>query len=116
VTAANPTLAQLQHRYRRLASELTRIGFTLKGSLVERYMTCGTPSCRCHTDPTQRHGPYWQWSTAVAGKTVSRRLSPEQASCYKELIDNRKRLEATLAEMADLSHQAAELLCRPADR
>lgn len=87
-----------------------------QNGLVERSMTCGTPSCRCHTDPTQRHGPYWQWSTAVAGKTVSRRLSPEQARCYQQLIDNRKRLEAILAEMADLSHHAAELLCTPETR
>lgn len=66
-------------------------------------MPCGKPNCRCQADPPRLHGPYWQWSTAVNGKTVTRRLTPEQVPLYLEWIDNRKRLEAILAEMYDLA-------------
>ncbi len=103
-------LHPLTERYRRLAGQLAEVGWILKGSIVERHVPCGNPGCRCHADPPQLHGPYWQWSTAVNGKTVSRRLSEQQAQKYREWIDNRKRLEAILAQMHEITDQAAQLL------
>lgn len=38
----------------------------------------GTPGCRCKADPPQLHGPYWQWTRKVAGKTVT--LPPPQSA------------------------------------
>ena len=101
---------RLSERYRRLAGQLAEVGWILKGSVVERYVPCGHPGCRCHAEPPQLHGPYWQWSTAVNAKTVSRRLSEQQAQQYREWIDNRKRLEAILAQMHEIADQAAQLL------
>ena len=103
-------LHPLSERYRRLAGQLAEVGWILKGSIVERHVSCGNPGCRCHADPPQLHGPYWQWSTAVNGKTVSRRLSEQQAQQYREWIDNRKRLEAILAQLHEITDQAAQLL------
>lgn len=103
-------LASLHRRYRRLATELAEIGFILKGSVVERYLPCGKSQCRCHADPPQLHGPYWQWSTAIGGKTVSRNLTEGQARLYLEWIGNRKRLEAILAQMNEVAQEAADLL------
>lgn len=101
---------RLTERYRRLAGQLAEVGWILKGSVVERHVPCGNAGCRCHADPPQLHGPYWQWSTAVNGKTVSRRLSEEQARQYRQWIDNRKRLEAILAQMHEIADQASQLL------
>ncbi len=101
-------LQQLHNRHWELAQELAHIGPVLKGSVVKRFMPCGKPNCRCQADPPKLHGPYWQWSTALNGKTVTRRLAPEQVPLYLEWIDNRKRLEAVLAEMYHLSYQATE--------
>ena len=99
-------LKQLHQRHRELARQLAAIGPVLKGSVVRRYMPCGKPNCRCQADPPQLHGPYWQWSTAVNGKTVTRRLKPDQVPLYLEWIDNRKRLEAILAQIYSLTQQA----------
>ena len=30
-----------------------------RGSVGERFMKCGKPSCACHTDKKARHGPYF---------------------------------------------------------
>lgn len=101
-------------RLRQLAAELAQIGFISPGSLVVRETSCGKPGCRCQADPPRRHGPYHQWSRAVAGKTISRRLTEPQAELYRTWIANRKRLEAIIAEMEKVSADAGEILLRRA--
>ena len=96
-----------------LADELAGIGLISPGSVVVRTTSCGKPGCRCQADPAQRHGPYYQWSRAVAGKTVSRRLDARQADLYREWIANRHRLEQIIAQMEQISAQAAEIMLRP---
>jgi len=103
-------LERYEDRYRALAAELAGIGFLSAGSVVERTTVCGKPGCRCQADPPQRHGPYFQWSRAVAGKTISRRLSEEEAALYREWIDNRRRLQTILAEMHEVAAAAGEIL------
>jgi Family of unknown function (DUF6788) len=103
-------LAQLNRRYQALRDQLRELGFIAPGSVIERYTTCGTESCRCHGDPSLRHGPYLQYTRKLAGKTITRRLDPEQARHYREWIANRHALEQLIAEMDHLSQQAAQLL------
>jgi len=111
-------LERYQRSYRaladELAAELATVGFISPGSVVSRYTSCGKPGCRCQADPPQRHGPYYQWSRAVAGKTVSRRLNEAEAELYRSWITNRRRLEQIIAQMEDISAAAGELLLRQA--
>jgi hypothetical protein len=112
-------LARLRRGYRRLALSLAEVDFIAKGSVTQRYIPCGKSTCRCHADPPQLHGPYWQWSTAVEGKTVTRSLTEEQARLYQEWIGNRRQLEAILEKMQAIAAEAAELLlaeAQPAPR
>ncbi len=96
---------------RRLAEQLAQTGFISSGSVVRHYSPCGRPNCRCHADPPQLHGPYWQWSYRPAGgKTVTRKLNERQALLYQEWIANRRHLLAIVAEMEEVSRQAAEIL------
>jgi hypothetical protein len=107
-------LERHKERYRKLAAELAAelatVGFISPGSVVVRYTSCGKPGCRCQADPPQRHGPYYQWSRAVAGKTVSRRLNQTQAELYRDWIANRQRIETIITKMEETSAAAAELL------
>lgn len=105
-------LERYEQRYHALAAELSEIGFISPGSLVVRETSCGKPGCRCQADPPRRHGPYYQWSRAVAGKTISRRLSKGEAELYRAWIANRKRLEAIIAQMEEISANAGEILLR----
>lgn len=95
--------------YEAAKARLAEVGFIAEGSLVERYMPCGKPTCRC-VDPKWLHGPYYQLSWKQAGKTVSRRLSAEEARIYREWIDNRRALDAVIAEMKAISQDASEYL------
>ena len=108
--SGDETLGDLEARYRTLVGGLTDIGFVSDGTLLRRTTLCGRPGCRCRADPPQRHGPYWQWTRKVAGKTVGKRLSAEHAALYAGWIANGRRLESVVAEMRALSRQAAELL------
>ena len=107
-------LERHQKRYRKLAAELAgelgTLGFISPGSLVVRHTSCGKAGCRCRADPPHRHGPYYQWSRAVAGKTVSRRLNEPQAELYRDWIANRQRIETLITKMEEISAAAAELL------
>jgi len=53
-------------------------GPALPGTLTVRAYACGKPGCRCHADPPRLHGPYAEWTRKIAGKTVTRRLTPAE--------------------------------------
>lgn len=100
--------AERERRRRQLMREIAQIGFVLPGSVVARQTRCGTPGCRCRTEPPQLHGPYVSWTRKVAGKTVTRALSPEQLERYRPWFDNARRLRQLLAELEELSLGVAE--------
>lgn len=95
-------------RRRQIATEITKLGFCLPGSLVQRASRCGNPNCICHRDPSRLHGPYWSWTRKVNGKTVTRNLSPAQLARYRPWFDNASRLRTLTAELEALSVQVAE--------
>jgi len=103
-------LPQLRRRHQALAARLGTIGFALPGSLTRRYTYCGKPGCRCQASPPRPHGPYYQLTRKVAGKTVTTRLTEGQAARYTEWIANQRELRRVLGEMEDISRQAAELI------
>lgn len=103
-------LETLETRYRALQHKLTGIGYIVRGSLVSSFTRCGTPNCRCTGDPPRLHGPYWTWTRGQDGKTVTRRLTPAQATLYRRWIANARRHDRIVDEMETISRQAAELL------
>jgi hypothetical protein len=109
------TLTALQAKLDRLKAQIAQVGFVCPGSVVRRYMPCGKPGCRCQADPPMLHGPYWQYSHKVGGKTITRRLTPDQARLYQQWIANRRRIDQLLAQMQQVSAQAAEILLHQPD-
>lgn len=71
----------------------------LPGTLLARYTRCNKPGCRCMTDPPQLHGPYYQWTRKVDGKTKTVLLTPEQVERYKPWFDNAQQLRALTAQL-----------------
>jgi len=102
--------AQLQakRRQRQIAAEIAKLGPCLPGSLVVRTTRCGTPTCRCHSDPARLHGPYPSWIRKVGDKSVTRTLKPGQLERYRPLFENAKRLRQLVNELEELSARAVE--------
>ena len=105
-----------ERQVQRLKERLYRLGPFLPGSISKQYNVCGNPSCKCK-DPRnpRRHGPYYQLSWKEAGKTVSRRLSPEHARLYQQWVANRRDLESLLQQMRAVSRQAGRYLLDAAE-
>ena len=112
------SVAGLRARYRDLAAEITQTGFTATGTVLRTSNVCGTPGCSCHAGPAKRHGPYWQYTRKINGKTVTRRLTDAQAALYTEWISNGRALRDLLAQMQQVSDQARDLILagHPGDR
>ncbi len=107
---ATQRLAEAERRYQELARALADVGPIQSGSLVHRYTRCTNPNCRCRADPPRLHGPYWQWSTKIDGKTVSRRLSEREAALYAEWITNDRRLRQLISQMRQVAGEVTQLI------
>ena len=103
-------LAGLEARHAALARSIGEIGFIAQGSLRQRFSHCNKPGCRCGAVPPRLHGPYWQWTAKVGGRTVTRRLSDADAARYTEWIANDRRLRRTVAQMREVAGQAREII------
>jgi len=110
--AAHPErqLARLRARMYEKARQLPELGFLLKGSLLQRFKRCSSAGCACHDDPPRLHGPYWQWTAKVDGKTVTRVLSEDQVERYRTWMDNGQQFEQIAKELFELSTQADAVL------
>jgi len=72
----------------KLKEELVQLGPMLPGSISEQWNVCGTPGCRCKDpDKPVKHGPYYQLSFTVGGKSSSMFIKKE------DLPEARQRLK-----------------------
>lgn len=105
--------ADLRFRYAR--QELHQLEYFLKGTVLKRMMKCGRPQCACHRDPAQRHGPYFEWTYKVAGKTVNVKLSSQAAPLYQAATKQHRKLKNLLARMERSSRTAIAYLAKQVD-
>ena len=68
-------------------------------------MRCGKNNCRCKAYPPTLHGPYLHWTRTVAGTTVTRTLTSDQATRYQAWFDNARRLRELTSELETLTLQ-----------
>src|SRR5271169_3648832 len=102
-------------RFRQARQELHQLGYFLKGTVLKRMMKCGHPNCACHRDASHRHGPYFEWTYKVKGKTVNVKLTPQTAPLYQAATRQNRKLKAVLARMERLSRTALARLAKQAE-
>ncbi len=78
-----------QNKIEQLKQKLLSLGPVLPGSISEQWNVCGTPGCKCK-DPKnpQKHGPYYQLSFSVGGRSSSMFIKKQDIS------EARKRLRS----------------------
>jgi hypothetical protein len=99
-----------ENRFETLKASLAGLGPFRRGTVLRRFVRCGKPGCRCQADPPQLHGPYYEWTRKVKGKTVSVRVTKEQARLLKQWIANARRLDKIVADMQLVSNRITEPL------
>ena len=103
-------LVQLQRRYDDLKARVGALGFIAPGTVLQIYTTCASEGCRCRRDPPQKHGPYYQYTRKLDGKTITRRLHPAQVKLYRKWIGNRRKLDELIKAMDQTSRDVEQLL------
>jgi hypothetical protein len=111
-TTAEKQLEEYDRRHRELAAQIAEIGIVAAGSVTRRFTRCTSAGCRCNADPPTPHGPYWQWTAKVNGKTVTKRLTDREAQLYQEWIGNDRRIKTLLNQIRKVDAKATELLLK----
>lgn len=108
-TPAPATLAKHAQRFQELKRGLHQLEYFCKGTVLKRMTKCGKAYCACRTDPNKRHGPYFELTYKVEGKTVNVRLSPEAAPLYRVASAQFRKLKTTLQRLEKISQAVLKL-------
>ena len=106
------TLA-LRQRRQRLLHQLSLPPGLIRGSVVERFNTCGKPNCACATGP--RHGPFYYLTQCLAVGKVNKFLLKTPAAQAAARAGTTA-FNAFYDRMEELSQVNAELLRREDSR
>jgi hypothetical protein len=102
----------LHQRRKGLVQRLPPAAEILRGSLVERYVTCGNPSCKCAKG--ERHGPIWYLTVTLGpGRTTGGIVADESVDQVRRWIDNYHRFKEDLEKISEINR---ELLRRQRER
>ena len=76
----------------------------LRGPLMERYVTCGHPSCKCARG--ERHGPTWYLSvTPGPGRTTGSIIPEEKVDEVRSWIENYHKLKDQMEKISDINRE-----------
>jgi hypothetical protein len=105
------SVRQLLARRRRLATGLSEVERTLRGSLLREGRQCSSEGCRCRRG--ELHGPYTYLAVYVDGRSRLMYVPSAMSELAEQHVQAAQRNEALLAE---ISHVNLELLRRRALR
>ena len=102
----------LRHRRQGLAKLVPPIAEMLRGSWVERYVTCGHAAGKCARG--ERHGPVWYLTVTLGrGRTTGSIIAQENLGQVRGWIENYYKLKDHLEKISDINR---ELLHRKRQR
>jgi Family of unknown function (DUF6788) len=103
------TEGDIERRIAVIKRELSSLGPLRRGSLTRQFNVCGNPTCRCKSDPSQRHGPYYQLSFTHNGKSTSQFVREQELPEVQQQVRNYERLRALVDEWVALGAERAQL-------
>jgi hypothetical protein len=81
-------------------ASLDTLGPVLPGSISKQWNVCGKPGCKCKDpDRPQRHGPYYQLSFTVAGRSSTMFLKPEELAEARRCLRRYRRFKDLNAQL-----------------
>lgn len=99
-------ISELALRARRqgLAKLLPPVTEILRGSLLERYVTCGNPACKCARG--ERHGPMWYLTVTLGrGRTTGGIIPAEKVPEVRAWIENYHKLKDHLEKISEINRE-----------
>jgi len=81
-------------RIKKLEAEIAEIGVMLPGGIREQWNVCGKAGCKCKDpDYPKRHGPYYQLSFSLGGKSSSMFIKQHDLLAAREAVGNYARFK-----------------------
>jgi hypothetical protein len=99
-------ISELAVRERRkgLARQFPPVTEILRGSLVERYVTCGNPSCKCARG--ERHGPVWYLTVTLGrGRTTGGVIPADKVDQVRGWIENYQAVRDRLEKISEINRE-----------
>ena len=97
------TLA-LRNRREGLTKLLPPLREVLRGSLMERYLTCGKPDCKCARG--ERHGPVWYLSVSLdQARRTGSTVPSHQVEPVRRWIENYRGVKDRLEKISDINRE-----------
>lgn len=94
----------LRQRRQGLAKLLPPVTEILRGSLVERYVTCGNPACKCARG--ERHGPMWYLTVTLGpGRTTGGIIPEEKVAEVRTWIRNYHKLKEHIEKISEINRE-----------
>ena len=105
---AGRDLAWLERRRAELFGLISQVGDFRRGALNAVWRKCGKPNCACAQPGHRGHGPQWNLTRRIGGKTVNVHLKPGPE------LDKARREVAEHQRFADLVEEVSlvsEAIC-----
>ena len=93
----------LRFRRAQIIEEIANVGSMRKGSVCEQFQRS-----RRSDGTISKRGPYAMYTCKKGGKTVGKRLWPEQAALYRTQIERFRKFRVLCGELADVSEKMAD--------
>jgi hypothetical protein len=101
-------LAWLERRRAELLALMTQVGDFRRGALNAVWRRCGKPNCACAQPGHRGHGPQWNLTRRIGGKTVNVHLKPgpELEKTRREVAEHQR-----FADLVEEVSQVSEAIC-----
>jgi hypothetical protein len=101
-------LAWLERRRGELLALIGQVGDFRRGALNAVWRKCGKPNCACAQPGHRGHGPQWNLTRRVGGKTVNAHLKPgpELEKARREVAEHQR-----FADLVEEVSQLSEAIC-----
>jgi len=99
------SIASLRRRRTTLLKRLAAVDSQiLRGSLIERYIRCGKPGCKCAEGPG--HGPKYYLSVSYPGRRPEQDYVPQHyQKQVKQFLANYQRVKQILEEISSINRE-----------
>tara|TARA_A100000164_G_C21409143_1_gene541308 strand:- start:198 stop:533 length:336 start_codon:yes stop_codon:yes gene_type:complete len=83
--------------------KLLNLGSLHPGKISQQYTVCNKSNCACKSKINpKKHGPYYQLSYSVKGKSSTRFIKPEDIDKVQQYIDNYNEMKELLSDLSEL--------------
>ena len=100
-------MIKLGRNIEEIRKELENLGLMLPGGISTQWYVCGKKGCKCmDAENPKKHGPYYQLSYRIAGKSSTLLIKEENLEKARQYIANHQRFKELNKELlsANVAH------------